>query len=79
MHAIEICEMAMRDRMTPHLSRGPKEGVNTLILGHDRPFEAATAIYPEPMGIALVVMPKGNSKFTLVGTIESNAWLKNVK
>ena len=65
---------AMRDRMTPHLSRTPKKGVNTVLVGHDDPFEAATGTYPEPMGIAFVLLPKGSGKFEVVVSIKPDAW-----
>lgn len=70
---------AMRERMAPHLSRVPKKGVNTVLVGHDDPFEAATGIYPEPMGVAFVLQPKGNGKFEIVGSIKPDAWPKSVK
>lgn len=41
----------MRDRVTPYLSMVPPEGFNVALVGHDDPFDAATGIYPEPMGV----------------------------
>lgn len=63
----------MRDRMVPHLSRVPAEG-NTVLVGHDDPFKAATGIYPEPMGIVFVLQPKGADGFEILGTIAPGAW-----
>ena len=64
---------AMRERMTPHLSKVPADGVNTVLVGHDDPFDAATGIYPEPMGITYVLLPDGDS-FEIVGSIDPDAW-----
>lgn len=63
----------MRDQMTPHLSRVPAEA-NTVLVGHDDPFEAATGIYPEPMGIVFVLRPKGEDGFEILGSIAPDAW-----
>jgi len=60
---------AMKKRMTPHLSAKPKAGTNTVLVGHDDPFEAATGIYPEPMGVTYVVQPDGDGKFKVLGRI----------
>lgn len=65
---------AMRDRMLPHLTRVPSEGTNTVLVGHDDPFEAATGIYPEPMGVAFVVKPHGNGRFEILGSIAPGEW-----
>ena len=64
---------AMRERITPHMSKAPKKG-NTILVGHDDPFEAATGIYPEPMGIIFVLEPKGNGTFEILGSITPNSW-----
>lgn len=65
---------AMRGRMTPHLSRVPTQGANTVLVGHDDPFEAATGIYPEPMGIAFILCPQGEGRFEILGSIKPDAW-----
>lgn len=49
----------MRERMTPHLSKAPSQGKNTVLVGYDDPFEAATGIYPQPMGVTYVMKPQG--------------------
>lgn len=64
---------AMRDRMTPHLSKIPQEG-NTVLVGHDDPFEAATGIYPEPMGVIFVLKPDDAGGFETLGSIAPDAW-----
>jgi broad specificity phosphatase PhoE len=65
---------AMRERMTPHLSKAPSQGENTVLVGHDDPFEAATGIYPEPMGVTYVMKPQGNGEFEILGHIPPDAW-----
>jgi phosphohistidine phosphatase SixA len=60
---------AMRMRMTPHLAAMPKEGLNTVLVGHDDPFEAATGIYPEPMGVAFVIKPDRAGGFSIVADV----------
>jgi hypothetical protein len=65
---------AMRARMTPHLAGMPEEGVNTVLVGHDDPFEAATGIYPEPMGVAFVVRPDDEGGFRILANLEADEW-----
>jgi phosphohistidine phosphatase SixA len=64
---------AMRDRMVPLLSKAPEAGSNTVLVGHDDPFEAATGIYPEPMGVVFVLKPK-DGKFEVLGSIAPDQW-----
>ncbi|MEM8749780.1 MAG: histidine phosphatase family protein [Pseudomonadota bacterium] len=63
----------MRARVTPMLQRKPEDGTNTVIVGHDDPFEAATGIYPEPQGVAYIVRPTGDG-FDIIGYIEPQDW-----
>ena len=63
----------MKKRVTPHLIKEPGEGKNTILVGHDDPFEAATGIYPEPMGIVYVLKPDGKS-FEILGSIAPDQW-----
>lgn len=65
---------AMRDRMLPHLTQAPSEGMNKVLVGHDDPFEAATGIYPEPMGVVFVIKPQGNDDFEILGSIAPDEW-----
>jgi len=65
---------AMRARLTPHLAAQPRDGVNTVLVGHDDPFEAATGIYPEPMGVAFVLRPDGAGGFTIVADVAAEEW-----
>jgi len=59
----------MRERVTPLLAAAPEDGANTVIVGHDDPFEAATGIYPEPMGVAFVLRPDGTGGVAVLGSI----------
>jgi phosphohistidine phosphatase SixA len=65
---------AMRGRLLPLLSAMPPMATNTVIVGHDDPFEAATGIYPEPMGVAYVVRPAPDGSFSVLGAIPPQAW-----
>jgi broad specificity phosphatase PhoE len=67
-------EAAMRDRVRPLLAAVPPRGRNTVLVGHDDPFEAATGLYPEPMGVAWIVRPGGPDGFTLLGSILPDGW-----
>ena len=72
--ASELQFAALRDRMVPHLSNPPEQGVNTVLVGHDDPFDAATGIYPEPMGVTFVVRPSDRDSFEILGNIAPDAW-----
>ncbi|NJO55840.1 MAG: histidine phosphatase family protein [Rhodospirillales bacterium] len=65
---------AMRDRMMPLLSKAPAEGFNTVVVGHDDPFEAATGIYPDPMGVTFVLKPDGQGAFRIIAKVEPDGW-----
>jgi len=64
----------MSAAVTPLLSTQPASGTNTVIVGHDDPFEAATGIYPEPQGVAYVVKPEADGKFKIIGSINPIDW-----
>ncbi len=64
----------MSAAVTPMLSTPPANGSNTVIVGHDDPFEAATGIYPEPQGVVYVVKPESNGKFAIIGSITPTEW-----
>jgi len=64
----------MRAGILPFLSEIPQPGTNTVVVGHDDVFEAATAIYPAPQGVAYVVAPKGNGQFDLIARIQDGEW-----
>lgn len=65
---------AMRARIRPLLGTLPPAGHNTVIVGHDDPFEAATGLYPEPMGVAVVLRPDGRGGATILATIAPDGW-----
>lgn len=73
-HYTEQQVKAMAARVTPHLARVPPEGFNTVLVGHDDPFEAAAGIYPEPMGVAYVLRPDGHGGFQVLGSLAPDAW-----
>jgi hypothetical protein len=57
-----------------HAPSASPAGFNTVIVGHDDPFEAATGHYPEPQGKLVVIRPDGTGGFTLVGGIDPGFW-----
>ncbi len=64
----------MKRQVVPMLSSPPAKGTNTVIVGHDDPFEAATGIYPEPQGVAYIVQPKPDGGFAILGSIAPSQW-----
>ena len=64
----------MKTNVTPLLTAAPAEGTNTVIVGHDDIFEAATGIYPDPQGIAYVLTPDGNGGFELQANMLPEEW-----
>lgn len=64
----------MRDAIMPMLTAVPESGTNTVIVGHDDVFEAATGIYPEPQGIAYVLKPDGQGSFEIVANLVAEEW-----
>lgn len=66
----------MKAQLTPMLVKMPPNGQNTVIVGHDDLFEAATGIYPAPQGMAYVVKPDGNGGFDLIANMLPAQWLE---
>ena len=64
----------MKKRLLPYLSEKHGKKGNLVIVAHDDPFEAATGIYPEPMGICYVVQPLGSGKFRILGFVSPEDW-----
>lgn len=64
----------MNKRVTPYLSTKHKLDGNLIIVAHDDPFESATGIYPEPMGICFIIEPLGSGKFKILGHISPTEW-----
>ena len=58
----------------PFVSTRPPAGVNTVIVGHDDPFEAVSGIYPQPMGVAYVLRPLGDKGIEVLGRIAPGEW-----
>lgn len=69
-------EARMKAQLTPLLVAVPARGTNTVIVGHDDLFEAATGIYPAPQGMAYVVRPDGRGGFELVANLLAEEWGK---
>ncbi len=66
----------MKANVTPLLTTMPKTGQNTVIIGHDDIFEAATGIYPDPQGMAYVLTPDGKGSFALQANMLPEEWAK---
>jgi phosphohistidine phosphatase SixA len=68
----------MRDNLLPLMTTPPPVGFNTVIVGHDDPFEAATGIYPEPQGVTYVLKPDMSvpAGFVVVGHVDPDGWMK---
>jgi len=65
---------AMHDRVMPLVTAIPTNSVNTILVGHDDPFEAISGIYPEPQGVAYILKPNGENGFTIVARLTSGDW-----
>ncbi|OWY68164.1 histidine phosphatase family protein [cyanobacterium TDX16] len=72
----EAQKAQMRTAVMPFLTTTPADGTNTVIVGHDDVFDAATGIYPEPQGVAYIVKPDGKGKFELVANMLPEEWAK---
>jgi phosphohistidine phosphatase SixA len=66
----------MKNNVMPLLTATPAAGKNTVIVGHDDIFEAATGIYPDPQGIAYILTPDGKGGFTLQANLLPEDWGK---
>ncbi|NDJ19497.1 histidine phosphatase family protein [Myxacorys almedinensis] len=66
----------MKANVMPLLTAAPQNGQNTVIVGHDDIFEAATGIYPDPQGMAYVLTPDGKGGFTLQANMLPEEWSK---
>ncbi|MEM1367371.1 MAG: histidine phosphatase family protein [Cyanobacteria bacterium P01_H01_bin.15] len=70
----EVQVEEMKTNVMPLLTAVPEAGTNTVIVGHDDIFEAATGIYPDPQGIAYVLTPDGNGGFVLIANVLPSEW-----
>lgn len=66
----------MRAGVMPLLTAVPAKGTNTVIVGHDDVFDAATGIYPEPQGVAYILKPDGKGGFEIVANVLAQEWMK---
>lgn len=66
----------MKTNVMPLLTQVPPSGKNTIIVGHDDIFEAATGIYPDPQGIAYILLPDGKGGFKLIANMLPEEWAK---
>ena len=64
----------MKKNVTPLLTRPPLPGTNTVIIGHDDPFEAVTGVYPEPQGIGYILKPDGGKSFKIIASVLPSEW-----
>ena len=64
----------MKKNVMPLLTRSPLPGTNTIIIGHDDIFEAATGIYPEPQGIAYILQAEGKNSFKIITSVLPSEW-----
>ena len=64
----------MKKNVIPLLTRSPLPGTNTIIIGHDDIFEAATGIYPEPQGIAYILQIEGKNSFKIITSVLPSEW-----
>ena len=71
----ELVEL-MKKNVMPLLSSLPTKGSNTVIVGHDDLFEAASGIYPEPQGIAYILEPNGDKDFKILANMLPSDWGK---
>jgi phosphohistidine phosphatase SixA len=72
----EAQKAQMRTAVMPFLTTTPADGTNTVVVGHDDVFDAATGIYPEPQGVAYIVKPDGKGKFEIVANMLPEEWAK---
>ncbi len=72
----DLQSAAYASRVRPLLSTIPPAGTNTILVGHDDPFEAATGIYPEPMGVTYVIQPQDLGEFEVKAFINPDDWHK---
>ncbi len=66
----------MKANVMPLLTVVPKGDKNTVLVGHDDIFEAATGIYPDPQGMAYVLTPDGKGSFIIQANLLPEDWAK---
>ena len=66
--------LEMKTAVMPLLTTAPTPGTNTVIVGHDDVFDAASGFYPKPQGAAYILKPDGKGKFTIVYNMPPEGW-----
>ena len=62
------------DRIAPMISKKPKGSrKNTVIIGHDDPFEGTTNIYPDPQGTSYIIKPNDDS-YDIIAKLQPSDW-----
>ena len=62
------------DKIAPMLSKKPgNTRKNTVLVGHDHPFEGTTNIDPDPEGTAYVIQPNGDS-YDILARLDPSDW-----
>ena len=64
----------MKTAVMPLLTTAPTPGTNTVIVGHDDVFDAASGFYPKPQGTAYILKPDGKGKFAIVYNMPPEGW-----
>ena len=65
------------DRVAPMLAKKPKNSKkNTVIVGHDDPFEGTTNIYPDPQGTSYIIDPNSDN-YEILAQLKPNDWAFN--
>jgi Histidine phosphatase superfamily (branch 1) len=72
-------KLQMKTALMPLLTAMPMPRTNTVIVGHDDVFDAATGIYPKPQGMAYILKPNGRGGFDILSNMPSEGWMKLAK
>ena len=56
------------------LTRPPLLGTNTVIIGHDYPFEAVTGGNPQLQEIGYILQPDGGKSFKIIASVLPSEW-----
>jgi phosphohistidine phosphatase SixA len=67
--------LQMKTAVMPLLTAVPRPGTNTVIVGHDDVFDAATGFYPKPQGVAYILKPDGRGKFAILYSMPAEGWM----
>lgn len=56
------------------LSKAPKQGLNTVLVGHTANLRELTRVWPKPEGVAHIFSPMGKGKYKHLGHITPKQW-----